>query len=148
MKLIALLMTHNLGEDHEREITAAASKGTRTVWITSSGDDGLTWAKPREITHEVKKAEWTWYATGPGIGIQIKFGPHRRRLVIPCDYSTKQSGNSHVIYSDDHGETWHIGGEAPKPEFNESQIVELTDGRLMLNMRNRNEAIRAGAPKQ
>jgi sialidase-1 len=146
---IVLLMTHNLGEDHEREIARATARGTRTVWVTTSTDDGVTWSKPRDITASTKKPDWTWYATGPGVGIQITQGKHKGRLVIPCDYSTaKGDGNSHVIYSDDHGQTWTIGGEAPKREFNESQIVELTDGRLMLNMRNTASAIRNGAPKQ
>ena len=29
----------------------------------------------------MKKPDWTWYATGPGIGIQMKSG----RLIVPCD---------------------------------------------------------------
>src|SRR5205814_898087 len=60
---IFLLMTHNLGEDREPNISAGTAKGTRTVWLTSSRDDGVTWSTPREITREVKKADWTWYAT-------------------------------------------------------------------------------------
>ena len=146
---IWLLMTHNLGRDHEKQITAGTAKGTRTVWVTSSTDDGLTWAAPREITREVKKPEWAWYATGPGVGIQLTRGPKKGRLVIPCDYVVKGggSGNAHVIYSDDHGQTWTLGGEAPKREFNESQVVELSDGRLMLNMRNHAPAVKRGAPK-
>lgn len=135
-----LLMTHNLGQDHERDITAGVATGTRTVWVTSSTDDGQTWAPPREITPQVKRPDWRWYATGPGVGVQLRHGPHAGRLVIPCDYVTqhngKSTGNSHVIFSDDHGATWQIGGESPDPRYNESQVVELTGGRLMLNMRN------------
>ena len=41
---------------------------------------------------------------------------------------------SHCIYSDDHGKTWQLGGSAG-PHTNESQIVEQTNGRLLLNMR-------------
>ncbi|HEY7116985.1 MAG TPA: sialidase family protein, partial [Tepidisphaeraceae bacterium] len=79
-----------------------------------------------------KKPEWTWYATGPGAGIQMRSG----RLVIPCDYKLADGqGYSHVIYSDDHGKTWSIGGLVG-PGANESRVIELTDGRLMLNMRN------------
>lgn len=145
---IWLLMTHNPGKENEARITDGTSKGGRTVWVTSSTDDGLTWATPREITSDVKKPQWGWYATGPGVGIQLKHGPHAGRMIIPCDYGMKHAGNSHVIYSDDHGATWKIGGEAPKQEFNESQCVELTGGRVMLNMRNWRDAIAKGAPKQ
>src|SRR5262249_21951912 len=41
---------------------------------------------------------------------------------------------SHIIYSDDHGKSWKLGGVVG-PDCNESQVVELTDGALMLNMR-------------
>jgi sialidase-1 len=41
---------------------------------------------------------------------------------------------SHVIYSDDSGKTWKIGGVVG-PQCNESQVVELADGSVMLNMR-------------
>jgi sialidase-1 len=137
---IWLLMTHNLGDDLEKQITLGTSKESRTVWISHSEDDGLTWAKPRDITSDVKKPQWAWYATGPGIGIQIKHGSHAGRLVIPCDYVATGGGgdnsNSFVIYSDDHGAHWKIGGEPPVHGFNESQVVELADGALMLNMRN------------
>jgi sialidase-1 len=134
---IWLLMTHNLGEDRESEIAARTSKGTRTVWVSKSEDDGATWSPPREITGTAKRPDWTWYATGPGIGIQIRQGPHKGRLVIPCDHAeadTKQ-WRSHVIYSDDRGKTWRLGGSSPQDRTNECQVAELSDGRLMLNMR-------------
>jgi sialidase-1 len=157
---IWLLLTHNLGQDTEAKLVDGKSEGTRTVWVSQSTDDGVTWSKPVEITKDVKRPDWTWYATGPGIGIQTRFG----RLVIPCDNkvavtrpssqsssSTKvdtskstSSGSSnkpptaarqsHVIYSDDHGKTWKLGGVVG-PNCNESQVVELTDGSLLLNMR-------------
>ena len=137
---IWMLATHNLGEDREREITLGTAKGTRTVWVSHSDDDGVTWSAFREITQDVKKPNWAWFATGPGIGIQIERGPHSRRLVVPCDYVAKGGGaknsNSVVIFSDDHGATWKLGGQPPQRGFNESQIVELANGHLMLNMRN------------
>jgi hypothetical protein len=43
-------MTHNLGSDSEKEIVHENAK-QRTVWVTSSSDDGKTWSEPREI-HE------------------------------------------------------------------------------------------------
>jgi len=127
-----LLLTHNPGTDSEREIMDGTSEGTRTVWVTKSDDDGETWSKPVEITPAVKKPDWTWYATGPGVGIRLSGG----RLVVPCDFALKgtREYGSHVIYSDDHGETWNLGGYV-LPKCNECQVVELVDGRLLLNMR-------------
>src|SRR5579885_941079 len=69
-----LLLTHNLGSDTEAQIVSRTGKGTRTVWVTRSDDDGATWARPVEITRAVKRPDWTWYATGPGVGIQTKSG--------------------------------------------------------------------------
>jgi len=129
---IWLPMTHNLGQDREAQIVDGTSKGTRSVWMTKSTDDGASWARPVEITKTVKAANWTWYATGPGVGIQLKSG----RLVIPCDnkVAVTTARQSHVIYSDDHGANWKLGGGVG-PNCNESQVVELADGSLLLNMR-------------
>ena len=129
---IWLLLTHNLGKDTEAEIVGGTSEGSRTVWISKSSDDGVTWSKPVDITKDVKSPEWTWYATGPGIGIQTKSG----RLVVPCDSKSEKGKvrESHVIYSDDHGTTWKLGGVVG-PGCNESQVAELDDGTLLLNMR-------------
>ena len=130
---IWLLMTHNLGEDHESKIIDGTSKGTRTVWVSKSVDEGATWSKPVEITRDAKKSTWTWTATGPGVGIQTKSG----RLVVPCDHVEAETkrGGSHVIWSADHGATWTLGG-GMTVGVNECQVVERTDGSLMLNMRN------------
>ncbi len=133
-----LLLTWNRGDDAEPQIIAQQSKDTRRVFVTSSTDDGLTWSGPREITAWVKRTNWTWYATGPGAGIQVERGAFRGRLVIPCDHIEAGTGRyySHVIYSDDHGQTWALGGSTPEHQVNECEVVELTGGRLLLNMRN------------
>ncbi len=132
-----LLLTHNLGIDHESEIVAGTSVGSRTVWVTSSQDHGVTWKEPHEITSTTKQADWTWYATGPGVGVQLQSAEHRGRLVIPCDHKVLGSKKlySHVIYSDDHGMSWRLGGRSPDDLNNECQLVELHDGRLLMNMR-------------
>lgn len=110
------------------------------VLVTSSNDDGRTWTVPRKITSDVKSENWTWYATGPGNGIQLTRGPDKGRLVIPCDHRVRgirdrsPSMRSHVLYSDDHGRTWKRG-EATTAAMNECAVVELSDGSLMLNMR-------------
>ena len=143
--VIWLLLTHNLGHDSEKEIVAGTSTGSRTVWVMKSADDGETWSEPVEITDTTKQPGWTWYATGPRVGIQLTSG----RLIIPCDhrvriskaddgqddYSKSPGVGSHVFFSDDHGATWELGGFV-RPQTNECQVVECADGSLLLNMRN------------
>ncbi len=140
--VIWLLATHNPGGVAEKEITAGKSKAARTVWLLKNEDDGRSWSAPANITESVKQTNWNWYATGPGIGIQIQQGRHKGRLIVPCDHtlagaSGEVEQGSHVIYSDDHGRTWHHG-EAVRPKMNECQVVELADGKgtLLLSMRN------------
>ena len=43
--------------------------------------------------------------------------------------------HSHVFYSDDHGETWQLGGSVPDNTTSECQVVELADGTLLLSIR-------------
>ncbi len=136
---IWLLMTWNLGSDGEKAINNGTSKDTRRVFVTCSRDDGLSWAQPREITSAVKKPGWRWYATGPVNGIQLTRGPSQGRLVIPANHTeVAEDGEifsrAQVVYSDDHGTTWHLGGDEDKLT-NESTVAELADGSLLHNMR-------------
>ncbi len=128
-----LLTTQNRGSDREKDIIAGTSQAGRSVAVLHSTDDGVRWSAPSDITASVKRADWTWYATGPGVGIQTRTG----RLVIPANHAVAGTGahHSHVVFSDDGGRRWEIGGSADAGT-NESQVVELADGRLMLNMRN------------
>jgi sialidase-1 len=129
---IWLPLTMNPGDLSEREIEKDSRRGTRTVWMTYSQDDGRTWAKAYEITSSTKDPGWGWYATGPGNAIHLRTG----RLVVPCDHRrfAGQARHSHTIHSDDGGKTWKLGGSA-QPDTNECAVVELKDGSLLLNMR-------------
>jgi sialidase-1 len=126
-------LTRNLGPDTQRQILDGTARGTRTVWLMKSTDDGRTWSAPAEITADVKAPDWTWVATGPGVAIQLRSG----RLVVPCDHyaAGSRAAGAHVIYSDDRGATWRRGGVIGGG-VNECQVVELGDGTLLLNLRN------------
>ena len=134
--IIWLLFCKNRIEDTESKI--CRGEGSRTIWLTCSRNDGENWGEPVEVTARVKPAEWDWYATGPGHGIQL----NSSRLLIPCDHSlnhpeldSKTHYFSHVIYSDDHGCTWMLGGSAPE-DTNECTAVETVPGQVYLNCRN------------
>ena len=130
---IWLPLTRNLGEDNQGHICNRTGKGTRTVWVTGSTDDGATWSEPREITETTKLPDWTWYSTGPGVSIQSESG----RLIVPCNHALEDSKEyySNMIFSDDHGETWELGGVLSDERTTECQLVELQDGTLLLDIR-------------
>lgn len=129
---IWLLLTRSHGQDTEDTITAGKSRETTRVLVTFSRDDGKTWAALRDITAAVKKPSWTWYGTGPGIGVQLQSD----RLVIPCYHAEAETKTyrSHMIYSDDQGKTWKQG-EAVGEDCSECQVAERKDGRLVVSAR-------------
>jgi sialidase-1 len=129
---IWLPMTRNAGRDTQKQIESGTSSESRTVWISHSSDEGATWSRAIEITASTKAPDWSWYATGPGCGIQLTSG----RLLIPCDHRVLGSPRlrSHVIYSDDQGASWKIGGVLGD-KTNECQVIQRADGTLLINMR-------------
>lgn len=137
---IFLLCCWNLGEDHESQIIEQKSKDSRKVFSIYSDDDGLTWSEPKEITSTVKQPDWTWYATGPCHAIQLQHKKYKNRLIASANHMVAgtKAYHSQVIYSDDSGKSWHLGGVVTTPGGNESSVVELQNGDLMLNMRNYN----------
>ncbi|WP_114792576.1 sialidase family protein [Niabella yanshanensis] len=145
---IWLVTSWNDGKDHETAIVNKTSRSPRLPFICYSDDDGLSWSKPVSMGAATRDTSWGWYATGPGIGIQVKNGAYKGRLVIPANHSYNDPDGkirkgpygygAHVLYSDDHGASWKKS-ESIKPGCNESQVTELADGTLMMNMRSYNE---------
>jgi len=136
---LVLIANWNRFEDSEVDIRSGKSKDGRRIYVFFSSDEGASWTSPREITADVKRADWAWYATGPGHAIQLMKGPHKGRLVVPCNHSVLQPegklwhDEAHIIYSDDGGETWLIGGTTSLG--NESTAVQLKNGDILLNSR-------------
>ena len=122
------------------------------VFYLHSADDGASFSEPVEITQSLEpfreRYAWRVIATGPGHGIQLASG----RLLVPIWMSTGEGAEfgagklghrpSDVasIYSDDGGNTWLCGetvvyhGERIKNP-SESVAVELSDGRVLFNIR-------------
>ena len=103
--------------------------------MVRSKDDGKTWSKPENWTRRVKKPQWFLFAPAPGNGITTSSGV----LVIPSQ-GRDQRGDpfSNFMWSRDQGKTWTISEKA-RTNTTESAVVELSDGSLMLYMRdNRN----------
>jgi sialidase-1 len=106
-----------------------------------SDDDGRTWSAPRNLTRSLKDPTWRLFLQGPGSGITTSDGV----LAIPAQYRDGDGiPHSTVVWSDDRGETWHVGTGA-RPKTTESSLVELADGSWMLNMRDDRGGSRAVA---
>ncbi|WP_371529505.1 glycoside hydrolase [Streptomyces sp. NBC_01283] len=136
-------------EDAIRRGKVSAANGRR-IWVRHSDDDALTWSAAREITGQVKKTNWRWYATTPGHAIQLTGTAATGRVVVPANHSLPPSGTDdgtegkynggHCLLSDDHGQTWRIGYVDDNTDgyvnVNETTAAELPDGRLYFNTRN------------
>jgi sialidase-1 len=107
---------------------------TGQLMVTSSKDDGKSWSKCVNITAQLKQPQWRLMLQGPGRGITMRNGT----LVLPMQFrdSVEQGSlpSSFIAVSKDHGKTWSAS-TAPKNNTTEAQVVELSDGSLMLNMR-------------
>ena len=127
---IFLLYAHNFANNYSR------------LYLISSADNGETWSEPRDLNvlFENNSYGWTLHLPGPGHGIQLADGRlimqiwHRRPISFAIE--ERRYGVS-LIYSDDAGKNWHNGGIIPlgKEMLNESRIVELANGELLLNAR-------------
>ena len=128
------------------EIFLLLCRDNRQVLLTSSTDDGQSWALPEDISTGVMDSRFYFVFTGPGHGIQLSTG----RLIAPCsaDYRKRigDEQGSFVVYSDDHGRSWKIGGALTRDASDECEAVELADGTIYMNMRSRgNKRLRAYA---
>ena len=120
--------------------TGMSPEETGQFILVKSTDNGLTWSDPINITEQVKNPEWQLMLQGPGRGITMDNGT----LVFPAQFKKdigetaidggQFTSHSTIVYSIDGGETWQTGTGA-KSNTTEAQVVQLADGKLMLNMR-------------
>jgi len=127
-----------------------SAEGNQVVWVRSSTDDGKTWSDRQQVVYPDEPQEtsdglyWRQAEPGPGSGIQLQWQDDNSlngRLVIPAKRSGSETPDGEVTvepfvyYSDDHGETWQVGNVTSGPDANEDEVVELTDGTVLLDGR-------------
>ena len=112
--------------------------------VVESHDNGQTWVNPRTITDQVTagyEGQWFTRFASSGEGIQLRYGAHAGRLIQ--QYAVANSGSTSLmavsVYSDDHGVAWKPGTPS-EGSADENKVVELSDGRLLLNSRTQGTA--------
>lgn len=101
--------------------------------VITSPDAGLNWAEPRFVADDN-------FVFGPGKGIQKTSAPNAGRLLLPGYVN----GRAHLYYSDDSGVNWYR--DAGLAGGNETDVAELSDGRLYLATRHIAPISRAPEP--
>jgi sialidase-1 len=106
------------------------------LYVQRSKDNGKTWGPARGITDQIAKPAWKMdfkFITS-GRGIQTRGGDLLHTLV-------NLKNGLHLFRSRDHGDTWHLI-DVPVRPADESKVIELADGRWMINSRVNGEGCR------
>lgn len=113
----------------DRNESRSEGQNEYRLWVQSSTDHGKTWGIPRDITDQITHPDWKFdfkFMTS-GRGIQKRDGTLLHNVV-------NLSRGLFVFGSNDHGKTWFYNN-VPISPADESKVIELDDGRLMVNSR-------------
>jgi len=125
---VVLVFSHFSGS----EVNASDNR----LYVSFSDDDGATWTERKDISSVIPNPD-KLFLPGPGHAIQLQHPPYVGRLVVPAWAMT---GYVQLIYSDDFGDTWHLGAqstaEAVGTRINETTITELNNGAVYVVARN------------
>lgn len=149
----------NTGNHHEYNIRL--NEGVREVWYTRSTDMGESWEVPVNITNQVHKVnntefnpaynnpeDWRHYANTPGHAFQFQEGPFKGRIYVAANHSQGPPQDeftdyqAHGFFTDDHGKTFQLSPSIPIPGSNEAIAAELSNGRMIMSIRNQRGDIR------
>lgn len=109
-----------------------------------SHDNGITWDTPVDITDQIygagcsDKTRQGWHSMFFSSGAALQTSKGTLMVVAPVRTT---SNNTHslfqaqIIRSDDHGKTWTCNGVPALYDADESKILELNDGRLLVKSR-------------
>ena len=155
-----IFLFYNTGNNNESEIRKG--NGLREVWYVTSTDNGVTWSDAINITQQVHKPkqpainvsynfkeDWRSYANTPGHAMQFSEELYKGRIYVAANHSEGEPQQdfsdyeSHAFYTDDHGKTFHLSDDVNVPGSNESTATELSNNRLMMNMRNQKGNIKS-----
>ena len=107
-----------------------SARGMYRFHLVSSRDGGISWSAPVDITSMITRSGWEdrFRFITSGNGIQTSAG-RLLHTIVDVEY-----GSVRLFGSTDHGRTWELTGEPVTPA-DETRVVELPDGRWLLNAR-------------
>lgn len=144
-----IFLFYNTGNDHESAVRKG--QGQRKAWYKTSVDGGKTWTAPVDITQQVHKVNegWRCLFNTPGHAAQFTEGKYKGRIYIASNHSAGdpqpqfQEYRAHGYYTDDHGKTFRLSEDVHFPGGNEATATPLSNGRLMMNIRNQRGNVKA-----
>lgn len=113
-----------------------------------SHDNGMTWEAPVDITDMIygagceDKTRKTWHSMFFSSGAALQTSKGTLMVVAPVrttSNTTHSLFQAQIIRSDDHGKTWTCNAVPALYDADESKIVELNDGTLLVKSRNQNK---------
>jgi len=104
--------------------------------VVKSQDHGRSWSEHEDITSQITQATWhgDFKFITSGRGIQTSTG-----TLLHCLVNLNRG--LYLFGSDNHGQSWYLIDTPVKPG-DESKVVELTDGRWMINSRINGKGLR------
>lgn len=134
-----ILLMYQRSRLGEHKASSGSGPDSYFTFTQTSNDEGLTWSEPADVSDQVKRSEIvTSVSSGPGIGIVLRRGKYKGRIIMPFNQGPFGDWRVYAAFSNDDGLSWQMGNVAEgdgKGHGNEVQMVELSDGRLMLNAR-------------
>lgn len=112
--------------------------------IITSTDGGDTWSAPRTLTDELYKTTYKEGAVqgsfaGSGRGLMLQRQKNEQlngRIMFAMSHRFANNNvQEYIIYSDDEGNTWKFSTQSAYSGGDESKLVELADGTVMISVR-------------
>ncbi len=102
--------------------------------VSRSVDNGFTWSEPKDLSDQIYSS---WHAAWVASGSAHQLRSGRIVAVAGVRPDESRTLKNHMIYSDDGGESWSASMGTPNPAGggDESKIVELDNGDLLMNIR-------------
>lgn len=112
--------------------------------IITSTDGGDTWSTPRTLTDELYNTTYNEGAVqgsfaGSGRGLMLQRQKDKQlngRIMFAMSHRFANNNvQEYIIYSDDEGNTWKFSTQSAYSGGDESKLVELADGTVMISVR-------------